>query len=242
MKDGISQYGRIIIVVLVLLTLVGFIFGGMYLYRIGGFSDTIPDGVEDNHVNRAPPTLNVQDQTTLVDKEINIRSIVSAFNADGEDISDKIVIECEDETVFNQETSIFKSSEAGKFTLLLSVIDTGTIDGKEYTTKSTKRMTIMVDNTVGQHTITIVTVNNGVLLTNTRIAKAETGYEFDGIDAVCVNDKNIVVTSDLNRMIMPDDDVVITPKWKPVKVNVLLNANKGKIEGETVFSKTFNQP
>lgn len=252
MKDGISQYGRIIIVVLVLLTLIGFIFGGMYLYRIGGFSDTIPDGVEDSHINRAPPTLNVQDQTTLVDKEINIRSIISAFNADGEDISNKIVIECEDETVFNQETGIFKSSKAGKFTLLLSVMDTGTIDGKEYTTKSTKRMTIIVDNTVGQHTITIVTVNNGVLLTNTRIAKAETvikfmpkpdtGYEFDGIDAVCVNDKNIVVTSDLNRMIMPDDDVVITPKWKPVKVNVLLNANKGKIEGETVFSKTFNEP
>ena len=138
MKDGISQYGRIIIVVLVLLTLVGFIFGGMYLYRIGGFSDTIPDGVEDGHINRAPPTLNAQDQTTLVDRELNLRSIITAFNADGDDISDKIVIKAENADVFNPDTGIFKSSEAGKFTFILSVTDEGEIDGKSYKTTTTK--------------------------------------------------------------------------------------------------------
>lgn len=252
MKDGISQYGRIIIVVLVLLSLIGFIFGGMYLYRIGGFSNTIPDGVEENLVNRAPPTLNVQDQTTLVDKELDIRSIVSAFNVDGEDISDKIKIECENKTVFNEEAGIFKSSEAGKFILLLSVTDTGSVNGQEYTTTSTKKMTILVDNAVGQHTITIVSVSNGVLLTNTRIAKTntvikftpkpDTGYEFNGVDVVCVNDKSLTVVSDLEELVMPDDDIIITPKWTPIKVNVLLNANNGKIDGETIYSKTYGEP
>lgn len=251
MKDGISQYGRIIIVVLVLLTLVGFIFGGMYLYRIGGFSDTIPDGVEDGHINRAPPTLNAQDQTTLVDRELNLRSIITAFNADGNDISDKIVIKAENADVFNPDTGIFKSSEAGKFTFILSVTDEGEIDGKSYKTTTTKRMTIMVDNTLGQYVVTIVTVDNGVLLTNTRIAKKDaiiklkpkpdTGYEFDGVNVVCVNNKALTVTVEDDYVVMPEDDIIITPKWKPVKVNVLLSGNGGKIEGETVFEKTFNE-
>lgn len=251
MKDGISQYGRIIIVVLVLLTLIGFIFGGMYLYRIGGFSDTIPDGVEDGHINRAPPTLNAQDQTTLVDRELNLRSIITAFNADGDNISNKIVIKAENADVFNPDTGIFKSSEAGKFTFILSVTDEGEIDGKSYKTTTTKRMTIMVDNTLGQYVVTIVTVDNGVLLTNTRIAKKDaiiklkpkpdTGYEFDGVNVVCVNNKALTVTVEDDYVVMPEDDIIITPKWKPVKVNVLLSGNGGKIEGETVFEKIFNE-
>lgn len=242
MKNTITEYGRYILVVIVGLVAIGLILGGIWGDEIGDTIDKIfPDNGPSNLYEREPPTLNAQNQVTRVGKEMNVRALISAYNADGTDISEKIVISGETE-FFNSETGIFCASVPGKYTLRLSVEDIFTTpEGEEVITKATKKMIITVDNTLNQFAITIVSAPHGKLTTSVSLAKPganitlkpvpDSGYYFAGATYKYDGKEETIPEGQL-YFTMPGDDVEITPIWKPLKLSVLFDANEGSFTND----------
>ena len=267
MKDAISNYGRILIVIIVLLSLVGFIFGGIWLSKIGKVTDEInPDVTPDTVVNRAAPTLNVSDLSAIVGRELYVKGLVSATNADGDDISSEIKITSED-NLYDSETGCFLATEAGKYTLTVSVSDP---KASEYSLSltTTKKITIVVNASLDKFLINTMPVPHGKVAVSSQVVRADTtvkitnvadkGYTLSSVkikyqlpktkEELEIDNKTKVkdieedVSLETLCFTMPSADVVIIPEYTPIDVTVVYNPNGGDITGDSVFVKKFDSP
>ena len=202
MRKTISEYGRIILMAVVVLIVGGLIFGLVW-------ADQVKEGIKDPDVievaspsNRKPPVILVQDQATTVGKEINIANIYSAKDADGNDISDRVIIEC-DENVYNKSTKIFKALDIGLYQMTFKVTDESFDPDNKYFLTATEKINILVDNSTGKNTITIVKKEHGTITTSSSIVSAgdninlsiapDDGYKFNGASFVPANKKLVEI-------------------------------------------------
>lgn len=140
MKETLAEYARLVIVVLSLGLMIGFIFNGTWLHRIGHASNAIENNVVqvrqdelfDNLANRKPPEIHVFGLTAHVGEIIHLHSdkvIPENYNggypiqdSDGNNLFGFVKIKC-DSSDYNPDKKELIPSKTGVYKVTYTVKD-----------------------------------------------------------------------------------------------------------------------
>ena len=152
MRDTISEYARILIVLISFAMIMVFIFSGVWFQRIGQASDAIEnkvvvtrqDEVFDQIANREAPTIKVKGITANVGEVISLYALINepidgsyaVQDADGKNLANYVKIKCESPD-YNPKTEVLIPSESGVYEVTYKVTDA-------YGLSATKTINIVV--------------------------------------------------------------------------------------------------
>lgn len=167
MRTLLDEYGQFVITLIVVSILVLSVIFGVVMPRMRTYTQVaIPSDATENaadfiaiaeNIDRASPTITadnmIVDQNTVIDfAQYITNGKIEAVNADGLDISEKIIIRpANEETAlfYDGETKKFTCQEAGEYKFILSVKD---ITDDEYFGKEQKTVMIVMVEKVEETT------------------------------------------------------------------------------------------
>ena len=152
MRDTISEYARILIVLISFSMIMIFIFSGMWFGKLGQASDAIEnkvvvtrqDEVFDKLAGRQPPTISVTGKTAHVGEMVNLYMLINVNvggsyavqDADGKNLVDYVEIKCDSED-YNSQTETLITTTSGVYKVTYKVTDA-------YGLSATKTINIVV--------------------------------------------------------------------------------------------------
>ena len=152
MRDTISEYARILIVLISFSMIMIFIFSGMWFGKLGQASDAIEnkvvvtrqDEVFDKLAGRQPPTISVTGKTAHVGEMVNLYMLINVNvggsyavqDADGKNLVDYVEIKCDSED-YNSQTETLIPTTSGVYKVTYKVTDA-------YGLSATKTINIVV--------------------------------------------------------------------------------------------------
>ncbi len=139
MKESISEYARITIVMISFALMCGFILGGTWLNRLGGISNVLENEVVEDRQNavleeleeRKPPELVVNGNTFKTGSVIKLTELIKKAtmlkkDEDGKwveiDIKNRVTMSCDSDDFFKDSNSLVPSN-AGIYNVKFSVKD-----------------------------------------------------------------------------------------------------------------------
>ena len=152
MRDSISEYARILIVMISFAMIMVFIFSGVWFDKLGQASDAMEnkvvvsrqDEVFDKLADRTPPSIDVEGVTIYVGQPISLYGLISVGETgavrvqdeDGKNLENYVEIKC-DSPDYNEKTKVFIPSESGVYKVTYRVRDS-------YGLTATKTINIVV--------------------------------------------------------------------------------------------------
>lgn len=138
MRDTISEYARILIVMISFAMIMIFIFSGLWFGKLGEASDAIEnkvvvarqDEVFDKLTDRDPPTIQVVGKTAHVGEVVSLYALINenvggsyaVQDADGKNLANYVEIRC-DSPDYNPKTEVLIPSESGVYKVTYKVRD-----------------------------------------------------------------------------------------------------------------------
>lgn len=138
MRDTISEYARILIVLISFAMIMAFIFSGLWFDKLGQASDAIEnkvvvsrqDEVFDQLANRQPPIIRVTGKSAHVGEMVSLYALVNenvggsyaVQDADGKNLANYVEIKC-DSPDYNPKTEVLIPTEPGVYKVTYKVTD-----------------------------------------------------------------------------------------------------------------------
>lgn len=141
MRTLLDEYGHLLITLIVTSILIVALIFGILVPQMGAFAQkVVSSDASDNtadvsavakNIERAAPTISAEnvsiEQSEIIDfAEYITNGKITALNADGDDISENIVIQpgnAETSLLFDTETKTFTGKKTGEYKFILSVKD-----------------------------------------------------------------------------------------------------------------------